>query len=139
MGCQELLLCSPAGNGRKTVYIEELSVKGCYNFYCEGRQHGKYFSTGKLISEDPQRPHVLTLVSASSNYKKGRSHAWHLGLGSLNAGPRVQTKQCVRSKRESGSSGRDLAYVTSGSLSIQKRFPPLELANAISRNLGKSS
>lgn len=139
MGCQELLLCSPEGNGRKTVYIEELSVKGCYNFYCEGRQHGKYFSTGKLINEDPQRPHVLTLVSASSNYKKGRSHAWHLGLGSLNAGPRVQTKQCMRSKRESGSSGRDLAYVTSGSLSIQKRFPPLELANAISRNLGKSS
>ncbi|XP_059114790.1 odorant-binding protein 2a-like [Peromyscus eremicus] len=39
-------------HGKRFVYVEELSVKDHYIFYCESHQRGKLFGMGKLMGRD---------------------------------------------------------------------------------------
>ncbi|XP_006981170.1 odorant-binding protein 2a-like [Peromyscus maniculatus bairdii] len=39
-------------HGKRSVYVEELSVKDHYIFYCESHQRGKSFGMGKLMGRD---------------------------------------------------------------------------------------
>ncbi|XP_036039420.1 odorant-binding protein 2a-like [Onychomys torridus] len=43
-----------AFKGKKVIYIQELSVKDHYIFYCEGQHHGKSRRMGKLVGRNPE-------------------------------------------------------------------------------------
>ncbi|XP_021033896.1 odorant-binding protein 2a-like [Mus caroli] len=44
-----------AFKGKKTIYIQETSVKGYYILYCEGQRHGKSHRKGKLIGTNSEK------------------------------------------------------------------------------------
>ncbi|XP_052037018.1 odorant-binding protein 2a-like [Apodemus sylvaticus] len=43
-----------AFKGKKVIYIQEISVKDHYIFYCEGQKHRKSHRKGKLVGRDPK-------------------------------------------------------------------------------------
>lgn len=109
-------------------------MKDHYIFYCEGRLPGKLFGVGKLMGEVSRRPQVLCLVSASS------SHAWHWGLGSSWCCAQSAAQEMCEIQREKGLKLHGPgAFVAVGDLSTQEWSPPLEPANATSRDVSQGS
>ncbi|XP_076793699.1 odorant-binding protein 2a-like isoform X1 [Arvicanthis niloticus] len=41
-------------NGKSTVYIQKIPVKGHYVFFCVGRRHRKPYCKAKLVGRDPE-------------------------------------------------------------------------------------